>query len=113
MLNYELTVEDISKDGHPILELFSCFERACERYDDYVKKYPYNKVILSKLIKKDIKESTPIIKPIPKQCPKGHEFKISKTSGPSIVKAYNLWYCKDYNSFWYCGICGTFFQSKV
>ena len=95
MLNFELTVEGIQKDGHPILELFSSLDVAAARFDELEKFYPFNKVILSGLVKNVLKESKPKEKPLP-SCPKGC---IGKIDGkPNIVKGSR--------GQPYCKICG-------
>ena len=72
MLDYEIKVEGIEKDGHPLTEIFSFGLSASDRYDQLVKQYPYNKVVLSKTEKRIITFSKPQMRLAP-ECPRGHE----------------------------------------
>lgn len=94
MLNYEVKIEGVKIDGHPIVNYSTDLTIACKFYDDMVKKYPFNEVILSETVKVLIKKSKPLKKPKPK-CPHGCD-KISNGR-------HNL---QQGSKGYFCTICG-------
>lgn len=70
MLSYEVVVEGVEVDGHPIANFATNLTIASDFYDVMVKKYPYNSVILKVNKVDELKRSVPLRRPTP-VCPRG------------------------------------------
>ena len=94
MLSYEIDVEDVEIDGHPISVYASNLDVAARHYETLVKKYPHNKVILTELGVKAIKESVPLKRVL--ECPRGCKGVVNGREVVQLGSKDNM----------YCTICG-------
>lgn len=95
MLDYEVHVVGAEKEGHPITFIISHLKSASELYDELVKKYPYNKVVMSLTTKKVLNFSTPQKRPAP-ACPFNHTGK--QINGQPVI-------AMGIHGKYYCAIC--------
>jgi hypothetical protein len=92
-LNYEVSVEGVEIDGHPLSIYASSLDVAAAYYDLADRRYPYNKVVITELVERVIKESNPQQRPL--VCPRG----CTGNNNKEVVKLGS-------NDKAYCTTCG-------
>lgn len=88
MLTYQINIPDLLKDGHPFQEFASSLAIAGERYEELIKLYPYNIVVLSEIkiitIKRHQDARPRLVVEKPSRCGRGHFGK--NLNGQPIVR---------------------------
>jgi len=97
VLKYEITVEGILRDGHPISYNTNSEKDASDVFDYYVKTYPHNQTTMFTILKEELFVSKPAKKPVP-TCPRGH-------TGYSAVRGMPVVH-EGSNGLYYCSTCG-------
>ena len=100
IVQYEIHIEDLLIDGHPVTRFAAHLSTASEIFNLYHEKYPYHQVILYEISKNKILESEVKVKPLeakPPLCPWKHSGKA--LDGRPVMRQGSV-------GEWHCMVCG-------